>query len=69
MTPEVQQELDEHVKAIAKLLYADVDASKLQSLSDIEVTVREQIQTHVTPPIGVFLSKALQANRKDTPAP
>ena len=54
MTPEAQQELNQHVQAIAKLLYADANISELKSLNDIEVTIRNQVQTHVTPQIGLF---------------
>jgi hypothetical protein len=45
---------------------AEADKSQLKSLSDIEVTVREQLQTHVSPQIALFLSKALQASPKGT---
>lgn len=68
MTPAAQQELDRHVQAIAKLLYADANIRELKSLNDIEVTIRNQVQTHVTPQIGLFLSKALPVAQKDTPA-
>jgi len=56
MTPEDKQELDQHVQAIAKLLYNDADKSRMTNLGEIEVVIREQLQEHVSPPLGVFLS-------------
>ena len=52
MTPAAQQELDRHVQAIAKRLYADANISELKSLNDIEVTIRNQVQTHAKPTTG-----------------
>lgn len=58
MTPEQQQELEHHVARIAQILHQDAQAQGLpmSSLAEIEATVREQMQTHVSPQIGVFLS-------------
>jgi hypothetical protein len=69
MTPEEKQELDQHVQAIAKLLYKDADKSRMTTLGGIEVVIREQLQEHVSPQVGVFLSRALVAQRTDTAAP
>ena len=69
MTPQEKQELDQHVQAIAKLLYQDADKSRMTNLGEIEVVVREQLQAHVSPQVGVFLSQALVAPRPDTAAP
>ena len=60
MTPEEEQAIAYHVQALAKLLYKDADASRMTSLGEIEATVREQVQKHVTPELGIFLSKQLQ---------
>jgi len=68
MTPEEQQELDQHVQAIAKLLYKDADQSRMTNLGEIEVVIREQLQEHVSPQLGVFLSRVSQAPPMDTPA-
>jgi len=57
MTPEEKAQLQFHADAIAKLLYKDSDPSTMTTLEDIEVTVREQLQAHVSPEIGSFLSK------------
>jgi hypothetical protein len=69
MTPQEKQELEQHVQAIAKLLYQDADKSRMTNLGEIEVVVREQLQAHVSPQVGVFLSQALAAPRPDTAAP
>jgi hypothetical protein len=61
MTPEEEQTVANHVRELAKLLYKDADASRMTSLGDIEAVVREQVQKHVTPEMGSFLSKQLQA--------
>ncbi len=69
MTPEEEQAVAYHVRELAKLLYKDADASQMPmtSLGEIEAAVREQVQKHVTPEMGVFLSKQLRAQPKGTP--
>ncbi len=69
MTPEEKQALDKHVQAIAKLLYADADKSQMTNLGEIEAVVRDKLQEHVSPQVGVFLSQALLAQAMDTSAP
>jgi hypothetical protein len=69
MTPEDKLELDQHVQAIAKILYGDADKGRMTNLGEIEVVIREQLQKHVNPQLGVFLSQALQAQLKDTIEP
>ncbi|BAB77312.1 hypothetical protein DSM107007_24730 [Nostoc sp. PCC 7120 = FACHB-418] len=66
MTPEQKQALQEHVKAIAKILYEDTSPERLTSLAGIEQAVRNQMQKHVMPEVGVFLSKQLQEPPQDT---
>ncbi len=61
ITPEQQQKLQEHVQAIAKILYDDTPVEKLVSLAGIEEAVRTQMHKHVMPEVGVFLSQLLQA--------
>ncbi len=43
MTPEKQQALQEHIQAIAKILYEDTSPEKLTSLAGIEEAVRSQM--------------------------
>jgi hypothetical protein len=56
MTPEQQQALQDHLQAIAQILYEDSDPTALQTLEELELTLRQQIQTHVSPALGSFLS-------------
>lgn len=56
-------ELKRHLDAIAQLLYEESDPAKMQTLEGIEMTVREQIQAHVSPELGHFLSARLVAQR------
>jgi hypothetical protein len=37
--------------------------------AEIEVVIREQLQAHVSPQLGVFLSQGLQAQVTNTHAP
>ena len=59
MTPEQEQALKQHLQAIAKILYEDSDRATMQTLEGMEMTLRQQIQTHVSPELGSFLSKRL----------
>jgi hypothetical protein len=68
MTPEEKATLDEHVQAIAKILYADADKSRMTNLGEIETGIRAQLQEHVNPQVGVFLSQQLQVPTTDTSA-
>ena len=58
MNSDRQQALNEHVSAIAQILYADADSQGLPmgNLTEIEMTVRHQLQTQVSPQLGNFLS-------------
>ena len=60
MTPEKAQALQEHVNAIATILYEDTPPEQLKTLESLEATVRQQMLEHVTPRIGVFLSRRSQ---------
>ena len=65
MTPETHQQLDSHVRAIVQILYDDAQSKKLpmDSLEAIEQTVRAQIQSHLSPGLGNFLSKHIVQTR------
>lgn len=69
MTPAEKAQIDAHVQAIAKILYADADKSQMTNLGQIEAGIRAQIQEHVSPQLGVFLSQQLPAQMTDTSAP
>jgi len=68
MTPEQHQHLQRYVTEIAKLLYADAQTKALPmgNLSEIEMTVRSQLLRHVSPELGIFLSKQLSAQTQAT---
>lgn len=68
MTPEQQKALQEHIQAIAQMLYEDTPKEQLTTLASIEQAVRNQMQEHVMPHVGVFLSQQSQAQQQDTRA-
>jgi hypothetical protein len=58
MIEEKRLELQNHVSAIAAILYEDSkerEPEKLKTLEGIEKEVREQVQKYVSSEIGVFL--------------
>jgi len=57
MTPEQEQALHEHTQAIARILYENTPPAQLKTLGGIEQAVREQMQNHVLPAVGVVLSQ------------
>lgn len=62
MKPDQRAALKAHVREIAKILHEDAKdkGMPVESLGEIEQTVREQVQTYVSPELGIFLSmKAL----------
>ena len=61
MNVDQKQALQEHIQAIAQILYEETPAEELKTLSGIEQAVRRQMQQHVLPQIGIFLSKQPQA--------
>lgn len=71
MKPEQHQQLKAHVSEIAKLLYDDAHAQGMAmvTLADIEQTVRAQIQVHVSPQLGNFLSTRALEKTSDTVEP
>ncbi|QFS50135.1 hypothetical protein GXM_07629 [Nostoc sphaeroides CCNUC1] len=66
MTEEENQLVIEHARAIAKILYKNAPVEELRSLGKIEQVVRSQMQEHVMPTVGVFLSKMSQEKKQDT---
>lgn len=68
MTPEQEQALHDHVQAIAQILYENTPPEQLKTLGGIEQAVREQMQKHVMPEVGVFLSQQRQVQQQDAPA-
>ena len=60
MTPEKAKELKAYLQAIAAILYEETPQEKLNTLEEIEQTVRQKVLKHVSPEIGVFLFKQSQ---------
>jgi len=65
MTPEKHKALEEHIEAIAKILFEETEPEDLESLAKIEATVRDQTLEHITPQIGFFLSNKVQGQKQD----
>lgn len=63
MTPDKEEALIAHLKAIAQILDDESDPEAMKTLEGIELTVRQQIQTHVSPELGLFLSKVSQERK------
>jgi hypothetical protein len=64
MNPEKTEALKAHLQAIAAILYEETPQEKLNTLEEIEQTVRQKVLKHVSPEIGVFLFKQLQVQPK-----
>lgn len=63
MTPEQREQIQHHVSALAQILYDDAEAKGMSmgSMGEIEQAVRAQLQSHVSPDLGIFLSKLVSA--------
>ncbi|MBD2001657.1 ISKra4 family transposase, partial [Trichocoleus sp. FACHB-40] len=64
MTPEQEQSLKTHLKAIAQILYDESGPEAMKTLEGMELTLRRQLQTHVSPELGSFLSKRSQERKQ-----
>lgn len=65
---EKQQLMKPHLDAIAKILYQEAIADnpkQLETLEGIELCVRDQVLKHVSPEIGIFLSKKKQERQQE----
>lgn len=60
MNIEEAQSLQVHIEAISRILYQNTKPEKLKTLEDIEQVVRQQMLKHVSPQIGIFLSRKQQ---------
>jgi hypothetical protein len=69
MTPAEKAQIDAPIQAIAQILYVDADKSQMTNLGQIEVGMRAQLQAHVSPQLGFFVSQQLQEQMTDTSAP
>jgi hypothetical protein len=64
MTPEDSQKLQVYLEAVAAILYHNSEPEQLKTLEGIEQAVRQQVLEHVSPQIGVFLSKKQQQQQQ-----
>lgn len=65
MDDQTSAELQHHLDAIAKILYAEANLDPSHNLEDIEKSVRALTQKHVSPQIGFFFSKPTQVPLPD----
>jgi hypothetical protein len=49
-----REKIQEHLKAIAKILYQNTSSDKLKTFEKIETILREQIQEEISPEIAKF---------------
>jgi hypothetical protein len=54
LSSEEQAVLEHHLQEVAKILKGHTEPEKLKDFESIEVELREQIQTYVSPRIGEF---------------
>jgi hypothetical protein len=57
MTPDRQEQLNQHIQAIAEILYQEVDREQIANFEGIEQTIREQTLEYITPQLGFFYPK------------
>ena len=65
MNAEQEAKLQEHVRGIAKILYAKAKPEDMKTLEGIEKSVRNLMQEHVAPNVAVFLSKQKQVQKQE----
>jgi hypothetical protein len=65
MTPELKARIDHHTKELAAALWQLDHPGEMSNLETIEMVVRDQVLTHVSPQIALFLSKKLQERQRD----
>lgn len=67
MTPELQARIDYHTKELSAALWELEHSAEMSNLETIEMVVRDQVLTHVSPKIALFLSKQQQERPRDVP--
>lgn len=65
MTPEKRRKLDEYIDGIATILYEEACETEVESLAEIEKTIRNQTLEYITPKIGFFFSKRQQEHQQE----
>ena len=64
MTPSERLELEACINRASEILYNNVEEESLETLEDIEITVREQVLENVSPQITLFLLKEKQKRER-----
>lgn len=64
MTPDKQEQLNQHIQAIAEILYQEADKEQIAHFEGIEETIREQTLEYITPQLGFFYPKNHPNNRR-----
>ena len=54
LNPQEQQEMQEHIRGISKILYRNTPPEKIKTFEGIETTVRAYMQTELSPDIAEF---------------
>jgi hypothetical protein len=57
MTPPEIKELNQHLQAVAEILFRNTPPENRQNFESIERTLRQQILTSVAPTLGSFFLK------------
>ena len=65
MTPSERLELEACINRASEILYNNVEQESLETLEDIEITLREQVLENVSPQITLFLLKEKQKREKE----
>jgi hypothetical protein len=71
MNLQKQAQLQQHLDAIAEILYQEANPTDLTTLEGIEKSVRSLALEHVLPQLGIFLSTQRQTATaaKNAPSP
>ena len=69
MTPSERLEVKECLRRVSEILYKENDPESLETLENIEKTVRKQVLDSVSPEIAFFLSKRKLKPEKEEQEP
>ena len=65
MTPSERLELEACINRASEILYNNTDPDSLETLEDIETTVREQVLENISPQIALFLLNEKQKLQRE----
>ncbi len=58
MTPEEKERLEACLQEISSILYKNTPSDQIETLEGIEIAVRKQTLSQISPKIALFLSKS-----------